>query len=298
MKKHTEYDPEEGRIDLHLHSRNSDGEDTVSDVIRMAEKEGLKVIAITDHNKFSLAQCSHTGDLTVISGCEFSVTYLVPARGETVEIHVVGLFPDGVNPEEFNGIFEKIQEGKSRYVEAILRQLENRGIHVSMEEVEAVRRPGRHLGRHDIAEVLIHKGYAEDMSDAFDRHIGNFSPYYIPSTRYIAYAPLDRVVRQIIRSGGIPVLAHPYGYSMEEEEIEQLIADFKKAAGELGGMEVYYELYLGDSEKMTFLQNMAQKYDLLPSVASDRHRAPQPFASTNGMAFYRAMVMKRNRSVD
>ena len=72
----------------------------------------------------------------------------------------------------------------------------------------------------------------------------------------------------------------------------------KKAAGELGGMEVYYELYLGDSEKMTFLQNMAQKYDLLPSVASDRHRAPQPFASTNGMVFYRAMVMKRNRSVD
>ena len=55
MKKHTEYDLEEGRIDLHLHSRNSDGENTVSDVIRMAEEEGLKVIAITDHNKFSLA---------------------------------------------------------------------------------------------------------------------------------------------------------------------------------------------------------------------------------------------------
>ena len=52
-------------------------------------------------------------------------------------------------------------------MEAILRQLENRGIHVSMEEVEAVRRPGRHLGRHDIAEVLIHKGYAEDMNVSY-----------------------------------------------------------------------------------------------------------------------------------
>ena len=49
MKKHTEYDPEEGRIDLHLHSRNSDGENTVSDVIRMAEEEGT-IINFLLHN--------------------------------------------------------------------------------------------------------------------------------------------------------------------------------------------------------------------------------------------------------
>lgn len=47
------------------------------------------------------------------------------------------------------------------------------------------------------------------MSDAFDRHIGNFSPYYIPSTRYIAYAPLDRVSGRSYVPEGFPFLPIP-----------------------------------------------------------------------------------------
>lgn len=72
--------PQNGRVDLHLHTRNSDGDDTLSDVIRMAAEEGLKVIAVTDHNKFSLEQCRNEGELNVIPGCEFSTAYLAPAR--------------------------------------------------------------------------------------------------------------------------------------------------------------------------------------------------------------------------
>lgn len=287
--------PQNGRVDLHLHTRNSDGDDTLSDVIRMAAEEGLKVIAVTDHNKFSLEQCRNEGELNVIPGCEFSTAYLAPAREETVEVHVVGLFPEGVNPEDFNGIFQNIQSGKKSYVDAILQQLESIGLHISLAEVEAVRRPGRHMGRHDIAEVLIRRGYAKDMDDAFDRYIGDFSPYYVPSTRFIGYASMEQVVQQIINSGGIPVLAHPWGYGIGEQEIRQLISDFKSVSGELGGLEVYYELYLDDPEKMNFLRCMALEYDLLPSAASDRHRAPQPFASTNGLAMYQKMLAKLNQ---
>ena len=73
------------------------------------------------------------------------------------------------------------------------------------------------MGRHDIAEVLIRRGYAKDMDDAFDRYIGDFSPYYVPSTRFIGYASMEQVVQQIINSGGIPVLAHPWGMAWENK---------------------------------------------------------------------------------
>ena len=39
-------------IDFHLHTINSDGENTVEELIELAKEEKLKFIALTDHNKF------------------------------------------------------------------------------------------------------------------------------------------------------------------------------------------------------------------------------------------------------
>ena len=290
-----------GRIDLHLHTTNSDGDNTPDGVIRLAAQEELRVISLTDHNKFSfaesvtvdVAQCetSEQWKMTMIPGCEFSASYPVPAwNGETTEIHIIGLFPDGVDPGEFEDIFANLDKGKQQYVKAILKQMNERGIDITLDEVEAAGIRTGHTGRHKIADVLIQKGYARDMDDAFDRHIGNFSPFYIPATRYVDYAPMKEVVSRIRVAGGLPILAHPYGYAMDEAEMETLISDFKIAAGSYGGMEVYYELYVRNQERMTFLKKMAAKYGLLVSVASDRHRGGQAFASTDGLDLYEKML--------
>lgn len=290
-----------GRIDLHLHTTNSDGDNTPDEVIRLAVQEELRVISLTDHNKFSFAEpvtvdvaqyeTSEQWKMTMIPGCEFSASYPVSAwNGETTEIHIIGLFPDGVDPGEFEDIFANLDKGKQQYVKAILKQLNERGIDITLDEVEAAGIRTGHTGRHKIADVLIQKGYARDMDDAFDRHIGNFSPFYIPATRYVDYAPMKEVVSRIRVAGGIPILAHPYGYAMDEAEMETLISDFKIAAGSYGGMEVYYELYIRNQERMTFLKKMAAKYGLLVSVASDRHRGGQAFASTDGLDLYEKML--------
>ena len=97
--------PQNGRVDLHLHTRNSDGDDTLSDVIRMAAEEGLKVIAVTDHNQYSLEQCSNDRELNVIPVCEVSTAYLISAREETGHSHVFGIFPEGVTKYYFYGTF-------------------------------------------------------------------------------------------------------------------------------------------------------------------------------------------------
>ena len=290
-----------GRVDFHLHTTNSDGENTPDEVIRLAAQEGLRVITLTDHNKFSFVKPVTVDvlrnedfehwNLTVLPGCEFSASYPIPARnGENTEIHIVGVFPDGVNPDEFVDIFANIHEGKQQYVLAILKQLNERGIEITLDEVEEASKRTGYSRRYKIADVLIQKGYAKDMDDAFDRHIGNFSPFYIPATKYIKYAPMGEVVRQIQKSGGLPILAHPYGYALDESEIERLILDFKAAAGRIAGMEVYYELYIKNQERMTFLKKMAEKYELFASVASDRHRTGQPFASTDGLDLYEKMI--------
>lgn len=213
-------------VDLHVHSTNSDGEQSPEEVINYAKEAGLSAIAITDHNVFTYEEPFVSEDMQVIPGIEFSVEYYVPAWEESTEIHVIGIFPNGVSASDFEEIFSEIDDGKETYLHAILADLATRNIHITMDEVIVAKSKGKHIGRHDIARVLVRKGIEKDIEAAFDHQIGNFSPYYIPSTRYIRYAPMRDVIHQVIVSGGIPILAHPYGYSMNEKEIELLIEEF------------------------------------------------------------------------
>lgn len=277
-------------IDLHLHTTNSDGEEDPETVIEKAKETGHTWIAITDHNRFTFTEPQRRGGITVLPGNEFSATYYVPAWKRTAEIHIVGIFPNGVKEEEFEEIRSEIGKGKEAYVAAILENLKTRGIFITLDEVYAVERKTQYIGRHQIARILVDRGLEPDMEAAFDHQVGNFSPYYIPSTDYISFAPMDVIIKKIRECGGIPCLAHPFGYSMEETEIEQLIRDFKEAAGEVAAMEVYYEMYLDDPMKMDFLHKMQEKYQLLPSAASDRHRADQPFATNGGEKLLKAMM--------
>lgn len=283
-------------IDLHIHSVNSDGDNTIEELIQLAHQEALRVIAITDHNMFSITEQLHIGNLTVIPAAEFSATYGVAGK-DTTEIHIIGLFPDGVNPDDFFEIFKDIDKGKMAYVKAVLKSLEGRGIEITLEEVNHVKYDCKFAGRYQISKVMVNKGYTQSIEDSMDNYIGNFSPYYIPSSKYINYASLNTIVQQIRKSGGIPILAHPYGYALNEAEIEQLIIDFKKVAGALAGMEVYYERYLQEKSQVNFLRKMQKKYNLLASASSDRHRVEQPFASAGDIKLFEDMIAayKNNR---
>lgn len=294
------------KIDLHMHSTNSDGEQPPEKVIHEAEAARLSLISITDHNMFTFLKSEKIGNVVVVPGVEFSAEYLVPAWNETTEIHIIGIFPSGVAPSDFDDILACIGDGKEDYVRAILDDLESRGIHITMQEVIDVPRKGKHLGRHEIAKVLVSKGIESDIDAAFDHQIGNFSPYYIPSTRYIHYATMEDVVKRIIKCAGIPVLAHPYGYSLNEEEIEQLISDFKECAtydekpdlilesSFPMGMEIFYERYLSDDSRVEFLKRMQKKYNLLASAGSDRHRENQPFCSEGDYDLFKIMLQTLN----
>lgn len=285
-----------GKIDLHLHSTNSDGEETPDELIRHAKESGMDVISITDHNRFTYTECLNYEGMLVIPGIELSCEYIVPARNESIEVHVVGIFPHGVKVSNFSEVLSKIRAGKITYVEAILADLEKRAIHITMKEVEDVDRNYEQIGRHEIAKVLVKRGIEPDIDSAFDHQIGNFSPYYIPSTKYIHFASIESIVSLIIDNCGIPILAHPYGYGLNKSEIEQLFVDFRNTAtikqkGKLlAAVEVYYQLYLTDKDKMDYLKRIQNKYGLLASAASDKHRINQPFCTAGSLSLFQDML--------
>ena len=261
-------------IDLHLHTTCSDGEQSVEEVIDAALQTGLHAIALTDHNCFAIHEPRTVRGMEVIPGCEFSVYYHTK-KGVKKEIHIIGLFFDGVN-QEMQHFFDGLD--RLAYVRAIIEKLNSLGLDITLSEVLDAFPDSKQFGRTLISQVLIQKGFAKNKTDAFDHWIGNYSPHYLDPTEYMNYADMDACVKAIISTGGLPVLAHPYHYHMEDGEVEDLIRSFRSISDAPMGMEVYYWKYVKSSPQLVkTLEKLAVKYSLLPSAASDRHKVDFPF---------------------
>lgn len=120
-----------------------------------------------------------------------------------------------------------------------------------------------------------------------DRYVGNWSPYYLNPLKYISYNNISEVVQRICETNGLPILCHPFGYNLTKEEIETLIGTFAEISHGIGGIELYYERYLKNYDFMQFLYKMVSKYNLFTSVASDKHRLDQPFATGANIFCYK-----------
>lgn len=261
-------------IDLHIHTTSSDGTRTVDETIQDANDFGLAHIAITDHNQFAITEPVYFQNLEIIPGAEFSTSYRTQT-GRLLEVHVVGLFFYGV-PKELHQIFKKIPMQRKQYLDAIITKLNYLGISISYEELLNTFPDSNQIGRRHIAEILVKKKYADSITDAFDRLIGNRSPYWVDSTKYMKYMPLKVCVEKICENGGIPILAHPYHYHCTDEEVLELVKYFKELAGEHpSGMEVFYSKY--DEERRGELLKIAEDFGLYPSAASDRHAETDRF---------------------
>ena len=151
------------------------------------------------------------------------------------------------------------------------------------------------IGRRHVAEILLKKGYTESINDGFDRFIGNRSPYWVDSTKYMKYMPLKKCMEIICQNGGFPILAHPYHYHCTDGEVLKLIKDFKTLAGDYpAGIEVYYSKY--DDKRRKELLKIAKTMELYPSAASDRHSEKESFVRGDELLLQKMKeaVQKRN----
>ena len=68
-------------VDLHIHTNNSDGTDTIEDLLKKAEELKLEYISITDHdncNAYEQLNKINVSDIfsgTIIPGIEIKCTY-------------------------------------------------------------------------------------------------------------------------------------------------------------------------------------------------------------------------------
>lgn len=255
-------------LDLHTHSTASDGLPTPTELVTMAHEAGLTMIALTDHDTTNgLAEAQAVGaacGVEVVPGIEIN-TYLPHERGEA---HVLGYYFDTANPDlqAFLTFLRDVREKRGERMVALLRE---QGYDVTWERVRELAQGA--VGRPHVAQALMEKGYAESISDAFNRYISPGRPAYVPRFKMV---PEDAV--RLLRSvRGVPVLAHPMRlYGLEDDLLPRLMA-----AGLLG-LECYYGDY--DEPTVEHLLALAEQHGLTATGGSDYHgpgRHPTPLGA-------------------
>jgi 3',5'-nucleoside bisphosphate phosphatase len=243
-------------LDLHLHSSVSDGTVSPAGVVEAAVEARLDVIALTDHDTTAgVGAAIHaTGGrpLEIIPALEVSSTW------EGGEVHILGYFVDPEHPE----LVEHARwagERRSARMRGMVERLQEQGVRVSYEDVEALAGQDRgSLARPHLARALAAAGYVASAGEAFDRFIGNEHDAYIP-TRLLS--PED-AIDLILRSGGIPVWAHPY-----TADLDSLLPRLVRAG--LRGLEVYRPRNPG--ARVALLERTAASAGLLVTGGSDWH---------------------------
>ena len=247
-------------IDLHIHTTESDGTLTPSQVVRYAKEKGLKAIAITDHdtihgNEEAIKEGISEG-VEVIPGVEISVDY------SPGTMHMLGYFITTEDPI-LNEKLALLQDSRADRNPRIIEKLNKLGLSLTYDEVVQVSGGGQ-VGRPHMAQVLMKKGYTKSIKEAFDKYLGKGAPAYLDKFRLSAV----EAITMITDAGGIPVLAHPFTlYCKSSDELDALVEKLVNQG--LQGLEVYYSEH--DERKTSSYKLLAKRYNLAITGGSDFH---------------------------
>lgn len=270
-------DYKSGNIDLHIHSTASDGSLAPLEILHLAEKTGLAAFSLTDHDAVDGAReiASVKGRGTdfnnksipfFISGVEISAAP-PPRIKVSGSFHILGYGFDLDHPELDKALTRQQAARKNRNPQIIAR-LNEMGIDISLEAVEAASGTPR-IGRPHIATLMVEKGYARTINEAFDNYIGKGKPAYVDKPRIRA----DAAITLIRSAGGIPVLAHPGLLTVAPPgQISDLIGELTGMG--LGGLEAYFPGHSDAQFKM--FSDLARANGLLVTGGTDFHGAINP----------------------
>jgi predicted metal-dependent phosphoesterase TrpH len=250
-------------IDLHIHSTYSDGTLTPTEIVRKAEQEKIKVIAITDHDTIEgLEEFNMCGSNYVekVNGVEISV------QMRDFNFHMVGLFID-YSDEEFREKINLLKNARIDRNRKIIKKLNELGYSITYEELEEIAKG--EIGRPHFSQILLKKNYFRDKREVFEKLLKKGAPAYFDKFRFNP----EEAIKLIKNQGkGISILAHPGLLPFPKKEKLAIITELKKAG--LDGLEIYYSEHT--PEEIAFLKKIAKDLKLAVSGGTDFHGDNKP----------------------
>lgn len=245
--------------DLHIHTTESDGSLTVSEVIEEAVKKGIKTLALTDHETMrGVGEAIELGKehgMRVIPGVELVTAF----QGR--EVHILGYFKaDSLENSTLRSRLKELREQRTVLAYDMVKKLQQDGFGIKWSEVENISNPYGAVSKGHIMRAL-HEHENGKMDWPEIAKLFQFNGVaHLPFLQH----PFEEAIELIYHCGGVPVLAHP-----------GLLRDSKFVAEVLDrstiGLEVYYAYWVKREELIQEFATMAQEKALFATGGSDFH---------------------------
>jgi len=261
-------------IDLHTHSTASDGDLSPSDLVKEAQKSGVTVLALTDHDTLggldAAAGEARAAGMGFVPGIEISISWTgygsVSGLGPGGEMHLLGLGIHSPSPAFLGAVAELSRRREARNRE-ILDRMHELSIEASWEDVVALSGGGS-VGRPHFAALLVNRRIVRTRDQAFARYLGKGKPLYVPK----AGLDFDEAAALIRESGGVPVLAHPMSLFVAWGRLPELVRALKDRG--LMGLEAWHPVAKPKSCRR--LEELGRGLGLCITEGSDFHGAAWP----------------------
>jgi predicted metal-dependent phosphoesterase TrpH len=253
-------------IDLHSHTNESDGTCSPEELIQEAVRAGVDTLGITDHDTFKAydqaVPLAATAGVELVCGIELSTKL----HGHSV--HLLGYFlvTNGTANQGMadfrTWVLGQQAARRDRNIRLIAR-LQELGFDITLEEAEA--RGKGMTGRPHFAQIMVAKGYVDNLRQAFDDYLDESAKGYV----YRSEPTFAEGVAHIRNAGGIASLAHPVRV---KGDVPALLPELRDAG--MNALEAYHsdhnaadtQLYLG----------LARTYGLMVTGGSDFHGTVKP----------------------
>jgi hypothetical protein len=246
------------KIDLHTHSRCSDGSLTVEELVELAAELHISTLSITEHDTSeSVSRALAAGyrqGVEIIPGIEISAFDPETER----KVHILGYGykpPAGALKSLCNPMLERRHENTIRQIAAI----SGAGIEITEEEVRREAGESRMLYKQHIMAVLVRKGYTDDIYSALYTSLFKGDGVAAGDITYVHYRD---AIAAVLEDGGVPVLAHP-GQQQCLDLVETMVREG------LEGIELNHPDHT--MEMRLEIIETAKRYGLLLTGGSDFH---------------------------
>ena len=270
------------KIDLHIHSKSSDGKMDVQDIFKEAKDRNIDFIAITDHDSIACqAQAieeSKRSGIDYLTGVELNIAFSHPKflNGKTVSLDLLGYQFDSKN-KALSSKLETMANYREERAAKILNNLnaefrkENIGELTKADLCQIEETVDGSIGRPHIADYLVKKNIVKSRQDAFDKYLVKCD---VP--KFQLY--LEEAAKLIKGAGGKLVIAHPndpHGTSLSAltnvlTEQTQIIAE--KMLTFIDGVECWHSRHT--LETTNHYVAFAKEYGLIMTGGSDCHQKP------------------------
>jgi len=243
-------------VDLHTHSSASDGQYDPAELVEMAQKNGVEVLAVTDHDTIDgVEEAVLAGErvgIRVLQGVELSA-------GDYVNLHILGYGFSTGKLERFLAERKKSREARKYRIADFLRE---KGICIDLAEVER-QAGGGSVGRPHFALAMVEQGFVSTRKEAFDRYLDTAEFHAFDKSRLSA----ETCIRELKDAGGKVSLAHPYQILLGKETLDHLVRRLTDLG--LDAIECCYPRHT--PEQTAYYRKLAGKYRLHITGGSDFH---------------------------